>query len=406
MGVRSSGRNHRLVDGAERLIASLQMLRNGSPQSRGERYGPLARFASKIVGVRHYEGADAAAGRRIRLRREPENPHDANAIAVFNHRGVQVGYLPREEAAWLAPLLDAGAIRIGGVAGKKSDDYTLEATLIVRAPRGSADALAARDPGDTCEALLHNFVVGLWEQRARHSHLTIFETLNALRDALSGREPSPRTQLLLRMVEGDLLRRTREANRACRSLVGRFFQSLRMGPPAGWAELAIAPLFTREVASVTSDAAINLKPWGAPKDGMLTEIGDRCPYVEGARGFVVFVQKTPLAVHWFECAAYARANWLPALLHAWKNELYPLSPAMSAWTTDPDAELQLIAETLSGPRAQYDLWPLVPPGVPRVARLRVDALEGEAWLLNDEVMRFLLPRENSGVFVPKREEAP
>lgn len=395
-----------MVDGAERLIASIQMPRNGSPQSPGAGYAPLTRFSSKIVGIRHYEGADAAAERRIRLRREPENPHDANAIAVFNHRGVQVGYLPREEAAWLAPLLDSGVIRIGGVAGKKSDDEILEATLIVRAPRGSADKLAARDPGDTCEALLHNFAVGLWEQRVRHSHLTIFETLNALRDALSGREPSPRTQLLLRMVEGDLLRRTREASRACRTIVGRFFASLQMGPPAGWAELAIAPLFTREGAAIRSGATTTLAPWGAPKDTMLAQIADRCPYVEGARGYVVFVREIPVVVHWFESAAYARANWLPALLHAWKNELYPLSPAMSVWTTDPDAELQLIAEALSGPRAQYDLWPLVPPGVPRVARLRVEELEGEAWLLNDVVMRFLLPRENSGVFVPKREEAP
>lgn len=388
------------------MIATIQMLRNSSPESPGTRYVPLTRFASKITGIRYHTGAKAAPGRRIRLRREPENPHDANAIAVFNHRGVQVGYLPREEAAWLAPLLDQGAVRIGGRAAKAADGYTLDVTLIVRARPGYAADVSAMDTGDTCEAVLHNFAALLWQERENYSHLTVFETLNSLKVALNQREPSPRTQLLLRMVEGDLLRRLREANRACRTIVSRFLASLRMGPPAGWAELAIAPLFTCEGAAVTSGAAITLAPWGASKDAMLGQIADRCPYVEGARGYVVFVREIPAVIHWFECAAYARANWLPVLLHTWKHELHPLSPAMTAWTLDPDVELQRIAAVLGDKRAQYELWPLVPSGIPRVARLRVEALEGEAWLLNDVVVRLLLPRENSGVFVPQREEAP
>ena len=46
-------------------------------------------------------------GARLTLHREPHNYYDENAIAVFadNH---QVGYVPREQAAELAPLMDAG----------------------------------------------------------------------------------------------------------------------------------------------------------------------------------------------------------------------------------------------------------------------------------------------------------
>jgi hypothetical protein len=52
--------------------------------------------------------SDAAApGAPLDLRRDPGNPHDPNAIAVLAG-GAQVGWVPREVAADLAPELDAG----------------------------------------------------------------------------------------------------------------------------------------------------------------------------------------------------------------------------------------------------------------------------------------------------------
>lgn len=53
--------------------------------------------------------ADAAApGRALELRRDPDNVHDPNAIAVHGRGGEQLGWVPRELAAELAPLIDAG----------------------------------------------------------------------------------------------------------------------------------------------------------------------------------------------------------------------------------------------------------------------------------------------------------
>ncbi len=45
---------------------------------------------------------------RLRLLREPENPHDPNAVRVALAGGLPLGYLPREVAAGIAPLIDAG----------------------------------------------------------------------------------------------------------------------------------------------------------------------------------------------------------------------------------------------------------------------------------------------------------
>jgi hypothetical protein len=62
-----------------------------------------------VAGGRHHElGAEAAApGSPLELRRDPGNEHDVNAIMVLAG-GEQVGWVPREIAAELAPSLDAG----------------------------------------------------------------------------------------------------------------------------------------------------------------------------------------------------------------------------------------------------------------------------------------------------------
>jgi HIRAN domain len=76
----------------------------------------LTALGVRIVGVagaaRHHAevlASDAAApGRALALRRDPGNEHDANAIAVDTTGGAQLGWVPRELAAELAPPLDAG----------------------------------------------------------------------------------------------------------------------------------------------------------------------------------------------------------------------------------------------------------------------------------------------------------
>ncbi len=40
-------------------------------------------------------------GEPVELRREPKNPHDANAVAVFSMRGVQMGYVSAERAPYI-----------------------------------------------------------------------------------------------------------------------------------------------------------------------------------------------------------------------------------------------------------------------------------------------------------------
>ena len=76
----------------------------------------LAAAGLRIAGVagaaQHHAAAlasDAVApGRPLELRRDAQNAHDPNAIAVHAAGGDQVGWMPRAVAAELAGVLDAG----------------------------------------------------------------------------------------------------------------------------------------------------------------------------------------------------------------------------------------------------------------------------------------------------------
>jgi HIRAN domain len=104
-------------DGGIVWIAGYQLVEAESGRYLARDAPELAARGLRIAGVagagRHHADAldtDAVApGQALGLRRQPENAHDANAIAVHaGEAGEQVGWVPRELAAELAPELDAG----------------------------------------------------------------------------------------------------------------------------------------------------------------------------------------------------------------------------------------------------------------------------------------------------------
>ena len=67
--------------------------------------------SSLLAGFRYAEGAEVwpqlSAGDALELVREPDNPHDANAVRV-EWRGRKLGYVPRAENGALAWAMDRG----------------------------------------------------------------------------------------------------------------------------------------------------------------------------------------------------------------------------------------------------------------------------------------------------------
>jgi len=69
--------------------------------------------SSALAGFRYAEAAQVwpqlAAGEPLELVREPDNPHDANAVRV-EWRGRKLGYVPRSENGALAWAMDRGEV--------------------------------------------------------------------------------------------------------------------------------------------------------------------------------------------------------------------------------------------------------------------------------------------------------
>lgn len=104
-------------EGGQVWLAGYQLVDPESGSYLARDAPQLTERGLKVAGVAgaaqfHAEAlqSDAVApGRPLVLRRDPENEHDPDAIAVDPEGGgEQVGFVPREIAAELAPEIDAG----------------------------------------------------------------------------------------------------------------------------------------------------------------------------------------------------------------------------------------------------------------------------------------------------------
>lgn len=70
----------------------------------------MGTYTLNVVGESYRQDAirRCREGHRVVLKREPENPHDANAVAVLRENGEQIGYLSRDNAEWVAEVMDKG----------------------------------------------------------------------------------------------------------------------------------------------------------------------------------------------------------------------------------------------------------------------------------------------------------
>jgi len=76
---------------------------------------------TKVVGISYRPGShdhllQKAEGDCLQLVREPENEYDENAIAVYDGE-FKLGFIPREDAKQVAPVMDSGAVLEATITG-------------------------------------------------------------------------------------------------------------------------------------------------------------------------------------------------------------------------------------------------------------------------------------------------
>ncbi|MFK7735156.1 MAG: HIRAN domain-containing protein [Pirellulaceae bacterium] len=78
----------------------------------GSRVDTQPRYTFRVVGEfagnRSHHISQLNIGNPVRLIRQPDNPHDHNAVLVCDSHNRELGYLKRDVASWFAPMLDRG----------------------------------------------------------------------------------------------------------------------------------------------------------------------------------------------------------------------------------------------------------------------------------------------------------
>ena len=76
---------------------------------RGDRARELLIQRNPVAGFQYHDGETVwpglAEGDALRLRREPDNPYDRKAVAVYWHRA-KLGYVPRSANTAIAQMMD------------------------------------------------------------------------------------------------------------------------------------------------------------------------------------------------------------------------------------------------------------------------------------------------------------
>ncbi|MGH7736677.1 MAG: helicase-related protein [Candidatus Tyrphobacter sp.] len=169
-GSGACARDDRADDDVRRFVDDAFAHKSEYLDDRYSTIGDASAFHSKIVGVSFEGRQDTIAGLRdgasLELVRQPDNPSDANAIAVF-YGALQLGYLRKEIAKHLAPNIDGGAryrARIASLTGQGGPDkhrgvnifVERDAATIVkeRSARSGELRAAARDDDDAVRAAL------------------------------------------------------------------------------------------------------------------------------------------------------------------------------------------------------------------------------------------------------------
>jgi single-stranded-DNA-specific exonuclease len=149
--------------------------------------GDAGEFFTKVVGVTFEGRQDVIGGllpgSPIELRREPDNPHDANAIGVF-FGALRIGYLRKEIARRLTPKFDAGEryrAEIGSLTGGGTRSFGVN--LFVRRDRPQpARAIPAGMSAYSRDAVLRALI---GERSLRDAQQAVLDRVEAGRNTLA-----------------------------------------------------------------------------------------------------------------------------------------------------------------------------------------------------------------------------
>ncbi|MBU2501946.1 HIRAN domain-containing protein [bacterium] len=163
---------------------------------------PIGPIFTQLAGGQFYD-AHLDPGERIHLEREPDNPHDRNAIRVDDHAFRPAGHLPRRVADWLAPLIDAGKVQaegsVNGVDRTKQPSRTYLKVDLNLHPKGEGIMKMQADPVGSAAAM-HQAVLQVWNLMKDWTDPDAARSVGLQLIGLSTVHLAPETRMLLALI--------------------------------------------------------------------------------------------------------------------------------------------------------------------------------------------------------------
>ncbi len=309
-----------------------------------ERFGRLDTW---IVGLQYYGGASSAVNQEVVFERDPDNPFDPNAIAVFTTTGTQLGHLPRYDSAYFSPLILQGVIALKGHAAETERGDRLPLALEVFSTSKVSEVLV-RDPRDDWRAIYHNVFIDIWECLPAYSSATLREFRDRFRPLAHDQPLFPKTQFLYRMLKAHIADLEAQERLRLREQVIADVKAMDFGRVMGWPELTVIPLDASADASqgeLTPPAADTGTALAHTRDQLpdvLRLLPSRCPYPRGARGAVVLVHGAWHSLDWFDSAECAQVYWYQMILSGIENALRQTPPAIPADNTPESVKARIL----------------------------------------------------------------
>lgn len=361
-----------------------------------ERFGRLDTW---IVGLQYYDGANAAANQDVVFERDPDNPFDSNAIAVFTTAGTQVGHLPQYDAEYFSPLILQGVIALKGHAGESERGDRLPLALEVFATSKVSEVLD-RDPRDDWRAIYHNVLIDIWDRLPNYMSATLREFRDRFRPLAHDQPLFPKTQFLYRMLKAHIADQEKQERQRLREQVIASVKAMNFDRVMGWPEYTVIPLDTNGDASQgestpsDAEAITTLAQARDQISDVLRMLPSHCPYPTGARGAVVLVHGAWLSLDWFNSAECAQVYWFQMILAGIEKAIRQTPPATPP-DTDPEAVKTSILEAMQ--HAECTLTGTEEDGGCTRIDIATDDRTGHALYRNGELIRLNLREAEPGI---------
>lgn len=206
---------------------------------------------SKLLGTfrRHIAGKEhrphiTKDGDCLHLVREPQNEYDANAIRIENEECDLVGYIPRSEAKWIAPLLDEDRIQTEGKAALVNFGHRRPQVYVEVSVYLLDDSILQTHTPQNSQDVSHQMVVQVFNQLDEYDDpALVIEMRNRLRHSVSS--ALPETQLLLALFrsKAEDLRKKNYKNFPVN--LEKAFGGIELGAPVGNNGFSIVPVYNR-----------------------------------------------------------------------------------------------------------------------------------------------------------------